>query len=67
VRPGTPAAEAGLQSGDTITAVDGDAITSGDELTTTIGSKKPGDSVSVTYTRDGTSHTVEVQLATRPA
>jgi putative serine protease PepD len=67
VRPGTPAADAGLEAGDTITAVDGEAITSGDELTTTIGSKKPGDSVSVTYTRDGTSHTVEVQLATRPA
>ena len=67
VRPGTPAADAGLRAGDTITAVDGKAITTGDELTSTIGSKKPGDSVSVTYTRDGASHTVEVQLATRPA
>jgi putative serine protease PepD len=67
VRPGTPAAEAGLQEGDTITAVSGDPITSGDELTTVIGSKKPGESVSVTYTRAGASHTVDVQLATRPA
>jgi putative serine protease PepD len=66
VRPGTPAADVGLQAGDTITAVDGTEITSGDELTSTIGSKKPGDSVSITYTRDGSTHSVDVQLASRP-
>ena len=66
VRPGTPAAEAGLQSGDTITTVDGKEIASGDELTSAIGSKKPGDSVSITYTRGGSTHSVDVQLASRP-
>ena len=66
VRSGTPAEQAGLRSGDTVTSVDGESISSGDELTSAIGAKQPGESVSITYTRDGSSHTVEVQLATRP-
>jgi putative serine protease PepD len=66
VRPGTPAAQAGLRAGDLVTEIDGKAISSGDELTSAIGAKQPGDSVSITYTREGSSHTVEVELATRP-
>ena len=66
VRPGTPAADAGLRAGDVITAVDGTKVTSGDALTSLIGAKKPGDTVSVTYTRAGESHTVDVTLGTRP-
>jgi len=27
---------------------------------------KPGDSVSITYTRGGSTHSVDVQLASRP-
>jgi putative serine protease PepD len=66
VRSGTPAERAGLRAGDTITAVDGNAVSSGDELTSAIGAKQPGDSVSITYTRDGSSHAVDVELASRP-
>ena len=82
VRQGAPAAEAGLRAasgsemvngqsyptgGDVITAVDGTAITDGASLQSAIDAKRPGDSVSITYTRDGTSTTVQVSLGTRPS
>ena len=66
VRSGTPAADAGLQSGDTIVSVDGKRIVSGDGLTSAISTKKPGDTVSITYSRGGQSHTVKIELASRP-
>jgi putative serine protease PepD len=67
VRSGTPAARAGLKAGDVITALDGKAIASSGELESAIGAHKPGDSVSLTYTRNGTSHTVQLKLGTRPS
>jgi putative serine protease PepD len=67
VRDGTPAADAGLQAGDRLLSVDGKPIASADGLTNAIAAKKPGDTVSVTYSRGGQSHTLEVQLASRPA
>ena len=66
VRTGTPAADAGLQSGDTIVSVDGKRIVSGDGLTSAISAKKPGDTVSITYSRGGQTHTVKIELASRP-
>jgi putative serine protease PepD len=66
VRTGTPAADAGLQSGDTIVSVDGKRIVSGDGLTSAISAKKPGDTVFITYSRGGQSHTVKIELASRP-
>ncbi|HEY3070730.1 MAG TPA: trypsin-like peptidase domain-containing protein [Gaiellaceae bacterium] len=66
VRTGTPAADAGLQSGDTIVSVDGKRIASGDGLTSAISAKKPGDTVAITYSRGGQSHTVKIELASRP-
>jgi putative serine protease PepD len=66
VRAGTPAADAGLQSGDRIVSVDGKQITSGDGLTSAIAAKKPGEAVSVMYSRGGQSHTVKIELASRP-
>lgn len=82
VREGTPAAEAGLRAGsgsatvdgqsyptggDVITSIDGKAVTTGAELQTAIDSKSPGDTVSITYSRDGKTTTVEVSLGTRPS
>ena len=46
----TPAASAGLEAGDTITAIDGVAVTSGDELSTAISGYEPGDSATLTWT-----------------
>jgi putative serine protease PepD len=67
IRSGTPAAKAGLKTGDVVTSFDGHSISTSDELASAISAHKPGDSVSVTYTRDGSSHTVTVTLANRPS
>ena len=67
VRPGTPAASAGLKVGDVITGVDGKTIRSADELQEAVGAHKPGDQITLRYVRDGESHTVQVKLATRPS
>jgi S1-C subfamily serine protease len=82
VRSGTPAARAGLRGatgsrsvggesyptgGDVITAVDGKHIASADALRRAIEAKHPGDTISVTYSREGRSHTVELTLASRPS
>jgi putative serine protease PepD len=66
VRPGTPAARVGLQAGDVVTALDGERIRSADALRSAIAERRPGDTVSITYSRAGTSHTVRLKLATRP-
>ncbi len=62
VTPGTPAAEAGLKSGDVITKVDGQPVKDAADLTIRIGSFKPGDKVQLTYLRDGADKTVDVTL-----
>ena len=62
VSPNSGAAEAGLQSGDIVTAVDGTQVAGGDELAGVIRTSKPGDKVVVTYTRDGQSRTATVTL-----
>jgi putative serine protease PepD len=67
VRPSTPAAKAGLKGGDVVTAVDGKAIASGDDLTRAIDAHKPGEQITLTYTRGGSEHTVDLTLATRPS
>ena len=66
VRSGTAAASAGLRVGDVITAVDSKRIDSADALTSAINAEKPGDTISVTYTRGGASHTIQVKLGSRP-
>jgi putative serine protease PepD len=67
VRAGTPAARAALRAGDIVTAAAGTRINSASELRAVINAHQPGDTISVTYTRGGQSHTVKVKLATRPA
>jgi putative serine protease PepD len=67
VRAGTPAANAGLKAGDVITSLDGHSTATPDQLASAIAAHKPGDSVTVTYTRGGNSHTVTLTLASRPS
>jgi putative serine protease PepD len=67
VRPGTPASSVGLQGGDVITGIDGKPIRNGEDVQSVIGAKKPGDTIKLTYTRGGQSHTLTVRLATRPS
>jgi putative serine protease PepD len=67
VRAGTPAAEAGLQNGDLVTAIDGESVESADELRRLIDAKRPGDKAVLTVRRDGGSETLNVTLGTRPS
>lgn len=67
VSPSSPAAKAGLEAGDLITAFDGDTIESADALTAAVSTKSPGDEVTVTYTRRGDAHSAQVALGTRPS
>lgn len=59
VEEGSPAAEAGLQEGDLITAYEGNGIANGRELATDMDMDGvPLDTVTLTYERDGESHTI---------
>lgn len=62
VESGKGAANAGIQKGDIITAVDDVTVNSMLDLKTYIYAKNPGESVNITYTRNGSSHTAECQL-----
>ena len=53
--------------GDVVTEVDGDEVTSAEDLQRAIDSHKPGDTITLTVSRDGESRTVEVTLDTRPS
>jgi putative serine protease PepD len=67
VDPGSAADKAGLQQGDVITKVDDTVIDGPETLGGVISGHKPGDKVSVTYTRDGASHTVTATLGSKSA
>jgi len=81
VKANTPAAKAGLKGstgnkvldgrqyptgGDVITAIDGQKVTSSENVQQAIDAHQPGDTVKITYWRNGDSHTVSVKLTTRP-
>ncbi|GAA1528855.1 S1C family serine protease [Nocardioides humi] len=59
---GSAAADAGLKQGDVITAIDDHRIEGTEGLIATVRSYRPGDSVKVTYLRDGKESTTELKL-----
>ncbi|GAA1518109.1 hypothetical protein GCM10009690_21470 [Brevibacterium permense] len=64
----TPAAEAGLTAGDTITRMGSTQITDGTALSEAISEHKPGDTVSLSWTdTDGQTHSAKVTLTEGPA
>jgi S1-C subfamily serine protease len=82
IRAGAPASGAGLKGaggqkavngqvyptgGDVITKVDGEQVTTAEDLQSLIGAKSPGDQVTITYVRAGSEKTVQVTLAKRPS
>jgi S1-C subfamily serine protease len=65
---GTPAAQAGLASGDVIVDLAGQAVASPTALSTLLVRHHPGDGVTITWRdQSGTLHTGSVQLAAGPA
>ncbi|WP_440995655.1 DegQ family serine endoprotease [Arhodomonas sp. SL1] len=65
VQPDSAAEEAGLQEGDVVTAVDGEAIDGAAELAKVIGLHQIGDTVELTIVRDGEERTIEARVGER--
>lgn len=63
----SPAAGLGLAAGDTVTALDGTAVGTADQLRAAVAAHEPGDPVTVTWTdRDGTAHSGQATLVNGP-
>lgn len=62
---GSPADEAGLKVGDTVTSIDGKKIASGDELVADISARKPGTKIKVGYIRAGKPAETTVTVGSR--
>lgn len=62
-----PAALAGIQPGDALTAIDGTTLTCIDDLWVELAFMKAGQTVTLDYLRDGVAHSADVTLAARPS
>jgi serine protease Do len=62
---GSPADQAGLKVGDTITSVDGKKVTKGTELVADIAARKPGSKVNLSFLRNGKPQETSVTIADR--
>lgn len=63
----SPAQQAGLQTGDVITAVNGQAVSGGDDLAGELLTRAPGSQVTLTVVRGTRQLSVTVTLGERPA
>ena len=63
----SPAAKAGLQPGDVVTAIAGKEVTSAQDLTMTVADIAPGTSVRVDYLRNGKASSADVTVGERPS
>jgi S1-C subfamily serine protease len=66
VAAGTPAAQAGLQRYDVITAINGQQLQGDSDLAQIIDQHKPGDTLTLTVVRNSQTLTIKVTLGTRP-
>jgi S1-C subfamily serine protease len=62
----SPAAKAGLQAGDVISAANGTAIRTPDDLVKRVQAAKPGDKVTLSIVRDGQDDEIVVTLGENP-
>jgi membrane-associated protease RseP (regulator of RpoE activity) len=65
VVPGSPADDAGLESGDVITAIDGEPVDSADDARDILNDRSPGDEVTFSVRRDDQEEDIDVTLGTR--
>ena len=64
--PDSPAAKAGLQEGDVITALNGSPVTDANNLKNQVSSFSPGTTLNLDVLRDGKTETVAATTAERP-
>ena len=67
VSPDSPAAKAGLKSGDVVTAVNGESVDSASRVSLAVGQTPPGTSVSLDVLRDGSTQHFDVTAGKQPA
>ncbi len=65
VEKNSPAEKAGLQEGDVITKVDGQDVNAQNPLASIISQKNPGDTIVITFIRNGKEMTANVTLSER--
>ena len=63
VTPGGAAARAGLMGGDRIVAIDGAAVKNFDDIAHRV-SERPGQRLTIAYSRDGVEHTTTLEVST---
>jgi len=63
---GSPAEKAGLQRGDVIKSIDGTSVSNPQAVRDALNGKNPGDTVTVSITRNGNAQTVKVTLEAPP-
>jgi S1-C subfamily serine protease len=66
VSPGGPAATAGIRPGDVLTTIGERKISSVEELFAALRGHEPGQTVGLSYVRDGEHRTAQVRVADRP-
>ncbi|MBV9537333.1 MAG: PDZ domain-containing protein [Acidisphaera sp.] len=66
VQPNTPAEKSGLQAGDVITAVNGQAVKDPRDLAVDVAGVKPGEQAKLDVLRDGKTQTMDVAVAQMP-
>ncbi|MBN1336180.1 MAG: Do family serine endopeptidase [Deltaproteobacteria bacterium] len=66
VYPDTPAAKAGLENGDVVTALDNQEVEDSTALVREVGRHRPGDTVTLRIVRGGKTRDLRVKLAERP-
>jgi len=66
VEDGTPAADAGIESGDVVLAVDGSTTNDAAGVVAAVRDREPGDEIDIVATRDGAEQNFTVTLAERP-
>jgi putative serine protease PepD len=67
VVPGGPGANAGIKVNDIVTAINGKTISSTDQFIATIDTFSPGQTVTLTVKRGGSTQDLKVKLGSRPA
>ena len=67
VTAGSPAADAGVEEGDIVTAIDGETIAGSGDLVAAIAAHDPGDRVELFVRRDSRTQMLTVTLGTQPS
>jgi putative serine protease PepD len=65
VTTGSPAERAGIRTGDVITTIEGQTVTSAEALIVAIRTHRPGETVRLGFERDGRTHNVSVTLGSQ--